>query len=315
MRADGGAPRLKRIGRAALRLRGVGAVARRIAALRGRSLVLVYHRVSPSDAPDPIVIPTIRADVFRRHVQVLGEIGRVVSLPELLMRGDASGTPRFALTFDDDYPSHQESALPVLVDLGVSATFFLSGRALHGAGPYWFESLEGWVQERGLSEVSASLGMGGAEMEAVVRACETNPTMRRLVEQEPAAGVRHLEAEDIKTLVRSGMTIGFHTLDHRVLTQLPEPDLEAAVVQGREELAAVVGGPLTLFAYPHGKADARAAAKVRDAGYAAAWTGRPRPMRSRDDRYLLGRWEPPGSLSVDELVASLSIRLIRGGPE
>lgn len=312
MRAPAGGSGLKRIGRAVMGVSRVGAAARRIAALRGRSLVLVYHRLASGDVPDPVLVPTIEAALFRRHVEALGEIGRVVSLPELLERGNRRDPPRFAVTFDDDYPSHVGSALPILRDLGVPGTFFLSGRALHGAGPYWFESLERWVRERGLPEVTARLGIEGAGTEALVRACEMNPRLRRIVVEEAADGIRHLEAEDITTLVGSGMTIGFHTVDHPVLTYLSGPEIEAAVVRGRGELAAVVGAPLTLFAYPHGRADARAAAKVRDAGYAAGWTGRPRPMRPRDHRYLLGRWEP-GPLSVDQLVVSAGVRLNRGG--
>jgi peptidoglycan/xylan/chitin deacetylase (PgdA/CDA1 family) len=109
------------------------------------------------------------------------------------------------------------------------------------------------------------------------------------------------------------MTVGFHTLEHPLLPDLDGDGLAAALTTGREELAAATGRPLTLLAYPHGKADQRVARATRAAGYTAAWTGWPRPAQPGDDRFLLGRWEP-GPLDVDAFVASVAIRLHRAAP-
>jgi hypothetical protein len=70
---------------------------------------------------------------------------------------------------------------------------------------------------------------------------------------------------------------------------------------------------MRLFAYPHGKADRKVAARVRAAGYTAAWTGLPNATRPGADPFLLGRWEP-GALSVDELVVKVAVRLNRSRP-
>lgn len=305
--------RAKRLVREALRLPGVGSALRRVAALRGRSMVLIYHRLTPeADDPGPGVIPSIPAELFRRQAEALARAGRVVPLAELL-RGPDRGTPRFALTFDDDYPSHVEVALPILRNLGLPATFFLSGRSLHDAGPYWFESLERWVGDRGLGEVAARLGVP-PDLEAVVLACEADRELRRVAEDEGRDGARHLGRSGIRALAEAGMAIGFHTLDHAVLPRLDDPDLEAALRVGREEVAEAAGRPVDLFAYPHGKADGRTARAAREAGYAAAWTGRPRAMRPGEDPHLLGRWEP-GALGPDELLVRLAIRLSRTGPD
>jgi peptidoglycan/xylan/chitin deacetylase (PgdA/CDA1 family) len=107
------------------------------------------------------------------------------------------------------------------------------------------------------------------------------------------------------------MAIGFHTVRHEILTRLDDSGLDAALTEGRGDLEAIVGRPLLHFAYPHGKADRRTADRIRDAGYEAAWTGFPRPMRPRDDQYLLGRWEP-GHLDVDDFLVGTAVRLSRG---
>jgi peptidoglycan/xylan/chitin deacetylase (PgdA/CDA1 family) len=257
-------------------------------------------------------VPTVGPDEFVRQIEVLEEIGRIVPLPDLLEDAVVDGPPRFALTFDDDYMTHAEWVLPTLQRLKLTGTFFLSGRSLHGAGAYWFESLEGLIAARGLGKAQALLGMPGAGPEALALACENDPPLQRIVEAEGASAAPHLAPHQIEALARADMSIGFHTLDHAVLTPLPDQDLRSALERGREELAQLVGLPLVLFSYPHGKADRRTADKVREAGYVAAWTGRPGPMRPSDDRYLLNRWEP-GPVGVDQFVAGVSIRLNRIG--
>ena len=90
---------------------------------------------------------------------------------------------------------------------------------------------------------------------------------------------RPLGVDGIGALAAAGMTVGFHTLEHPLLPDLDNDRLAAALTTGREELAAATGRPLTLLAYPHGKADQRVAGAARAAGYAAAWTGWPRPAQ------------------------------------
>jgi peptidoglycan/xylan/chitin deacetylase (PgdA/CDA1 family) len=303
---------LKRLGAGALHLGPVGRAARSIGAARGRALVLVYHRITPEGPGPAAIVPWVREDLFGRHVQALGELGDVVPLEELLHRPGGRRKVRFALTFDDDYQSHAGQVLPVLRALGVRGTFFLSGRSLHGLGPYWFEALERLLQTRPLDQVARMLGVAGATAEQVALACERDLRRQQRLEQTADAPAGHLTAEQIATLA-AGSTVGFHTLHHRVLTALPDEALERELTEGREALAAVAGQPLALFAYPHGKSDAMVAARVRAAGYAAAWTGVPNPARAGADPFLLGRWEP-GALSVDELVVKVAIRLNRTRP-
>jgi peptidoglycan/xylan/chitin deacetylase (PgdA/CDA1 family) len=283
---------------------------RKIAAQRGRSLVLVYHRVVPEPPPPPAVVPTISSAVLRRQLEALGEVGEIAPLKALVRDHERHGSPRFALTFDDDYATHIEHALPVLRELGVSATFFLSGRSLHGLGSYWFELLERLIAERGVAKLSSLLGAPRDGVEGLIDVCERDPASQKVVEAEADDEPHHLGRADIEALSAAGMAIGFHTVHHDVLTRLDDGELDVAMTLGRRELEHLAGGTLSHFAYPHGKADARTARRVRDAGFDAAWTGRPQAMDRRDDRYLLGRWEP-GAIDVDEFLVGTAIRLTR----
>jgi peptidoglycan/xylan/chitin deacetylase (PgdA/CDA1 family) len=119
-----------------------------------------------------------------------------------------------------------------------------------------------------------------------------------------------MPVEDIAALTRAGMTVGFHTLRHPVLTTLSAAALESALTEGREALAAVSGAPVDLLAYPHGLANAGVAAAAERAGFRAAYAAGGRPITAQSDRFLLGRWDP-GFLAGEEFAAALALRLLR----
>ena len=301
---------VKRLVRTSLHAGPVGDVVRAIAALRGRSLVLVYHRVTAAEPSTHEVVPTVTPMQFRRQLEALADVGDIVSLHEIVRDRDRHPKPRFAITLDDDFVTHVDHALPTLIELGMPATFFLSGRSLHGLGPYWFEQLERWVAERGIGTVARLVRSDTDRIDDVILACERDPGLQERLEAESPDVPRHLGRREVQALADAGMEIGFHTLRHMVLVRLDDEEVVAALTVGRKEIEEVIGRSLVHFAYPHGKADRRTADKARAAGYEAAWTGRPHAMRRGDDRYLLGRWEP-GALDVDDFLVGAAIRLSR----
>jgi peptidoglycan/xylan/chitin deacetylase (PgdA/CDA1 family) len=296
-------------GAAARRMAAMGwvnSILRRVAAARGHSLVLVYHRVGP---PGGGVIPTIPEALFARQVRLLKHLGSVVRLEELLQPNSAGGV-RFALTFDDDYRSHLERVLPILIDEGVGATFFLSGRSLFDLGPYPFEVLDHLLQGSSADELARTMAIEARDVDELVGVCATDPTAAQRVAEDSHVSADHLGPDDIHALVAAGMTIGFHTIEHSMLTALSDDGLQDAVRRGRAELEDVAGAPVALFAYPFGCTDARTAGAVRAAGYSAAVTGTPGPVTRRTDAYRVPRWEP-GPLEERAFVAEVAIRLHR----
>jgi peptidoglycan/xylan/chitin deacetylase (PgdA/CDA1 family) len=261
--------------------------------------------------------------VFRAQLQALGEVVDLVTIDEILAkdggRPGASGgarRPAVTLTFDDDLPSHANQALPALRDFGVPAAFFLSGRALHDRGAYWFQYLESLFIAYGEPRTAALLGVPGARAGGLALLCEGSAEMRRrlgdLAADLPPPEL--LEPAAIAALGAAGMVVGFHTVAHEILPGLDDGALATAVSRGREDLARAARAAVRYFAYPHGKADSRSAAAVRDAGFEAAFTGHPQPLRNGDDRHRVGRWEP-GPLGVDDLIVKLAVRLHRAAPQ
>ncbi|AXQ95419.1 hypothetical protein D0Z66_16525 [Cereibacter sphaeroides] len=109
--------------------------------------VVVYHSV----APEADWLPwrdsiTVRPDVFRRHMQALRDMGRIVVSSSCLRERRDSGAPFdprwVVLHFDDGYLDNMLHAAPILRDFGHAATIFVSadfidsssGLRSHGIG-------------------------------------------------------------------------------------------------------------------------------------------------------------------------------------
>ncbi len=290
-----------------------------VAAARGRALVLLYHRVTPVGPTPADVVPTVSTALFRAHLEALAAVGDVVPLAALDAAPRGRRRVRFAVTFDDDEPAHARHALPVLRALGVPATFFLQGRALHGLGPPWWVLLEGAIAHVGIAGAAAALGLAARTPAALAAACEGTPradaVARTFAGVGAPADAALLPAAGVRALAAAGMEVGFHTVAHPVLPDLPDPDVCRALVDGRDALAAVARADVDRFAYPHGRVDRRVAHLARSAGFRAAYRTGARPVGPGADAWAMGRWEP-GPLAPDALLARAAWRLTlpAGGP-
>lgn len=299
---------VKILGRHAFRNAVVRRAALTAGAMRGHALVLVFHRISAANDSRPTLVPAVPASLLRKQIEALLKVGEIVGLEDVRHPHSDWHRPRFALTFDDDWITHHQRALPILQEFGVSATFFLTGRTLHQLGPLWFERLDGMIADRGTRAVARWLGIDTDDPEQVATVCENEPSLQDRIEELSEQEVQRVGSAEIAALANAGMAIGFHTLQHPLLTGLSDSALDDALVRGRSELEAAAGRPVRLFAYPHGKADARAVARLPAAGFVAACTGRPVPVCPGDNPYLFGRWEP-GPISLDRFVAGVAARL------
>ena len=291
----------------ALRTPAMRAIARSVANRRGCGLVLLYHRVTASGMDPSAVVPVVSRRTFGEHLDALARLGEIVPLADLLQR-IGSGGIRFSITFDDDDATHLAHAVPELRARGLSATFFLSGRALHGQGPPWWRLLEAAIARDGVATTAKWLGVQATKPEELAAVCEGTALVERIERDLGTAHAVEMSRADIRTLADTGMAVGFHTVNHRPLPGLDDNSVRHAIRYGREALADAAGTDVDLFAYPHGQADRRVADLVRIEGYRAAFRSGGRAVSDRSDRFLLGRWEP-GPLDVDTLCAHALLRL------
>ena len=306
-------------GRGVLRLltlrRRVGTARRRLraAVLRWRLRVspsrvagaLVYHETFGTPPPGDRVVPWITAAALERHLRHLRREYHLVHASQLLgamLARRRGGRVPIAVTFDDDLASHLNVAAPLLARLGCPATFFLTGAGLDGSHGFWWQRLQG-AADRGLDPLpalrNAGLRVAAAQPLADLAAeIERSPAATRAEASEALSGLigedppeYRLTREQIRQLSDAGFEIGFHTRDHRPLTELAADDLARALHDGRDPLEAAAGCTVSTIAYPHGRADGRVAAAARSAGYTDGFGGPDRSITARADRLLLGRTE------------------------
>jgi peptidoglycan/xylan/chitin deacetylase (PgdA/CDA1 family) len=254
----------------------------------GNGLALVYHRLA-DEAGDPAreLLPAIALADFERQLELLKRRYRLVPASGLLAaawsRRRGQRLP-LAITFDDDDPGHLRYAAPALKRAGVPATFYLCGGSLSAPRTYWWERLQRLLEPDELHATAAYV----ETMSAAQRADFDRALGNRLGPEPPDAGLR---AADVARVAQD-FEIGFHTREHHPLDTLTDDELAAALRDGRDELAAAAGQPLTTIAYPHGHADARTPSAVAAAGFATGFTTAGHALRPSTDPRLVGRLEP-----------------------
>jgi peptidoglycan/xylan/chitin deacetylase (PgdA/CDA1 family) len=287
-------------------------------------VALLYHRVGPVGGdPARELVPALRLDVFEAQLRLLRERFRLVRASELreAVAERRAGTPiPVAITFDDDSPSYTEFAAPLLLRLGLPATFFLNGASLDEPFGFWWERLQrAWDADLpGLAELVGVAAEPRPTIHDLGRTIESkqphdrDALSERLLElagpDPPDSGLR---AEQVAVLSREGFEIGFHTQRHDRLPDLTDPELAEALAFGRTGLANVAGQEVSTIAYPHGRADDRVADSARAAGFDSGFTDLPRVIAPRSDPLLLGRLLP-SFRSVSDFGSQLAKVLVRG---
>ncbi|MFN0243060.1 MAG: polysaccharide deacetylase family protein [Planctomycetota bacterium] len=303
--------------------------------MRRGTTVLMYHRVLPDHeaARYPFASLAIPVSAFREQMSLLAERCHVAPLSEHLRssaRAGAHDRPRVAVTFDDGYADNAEIAAPILEDLGLRATFFVTTDFVAGHAPLWFDHAV-----VGLACTSA------AARDQLARAHFAPRTAERLITAPLAEWVaqlkqlapdaraefatalrqygapralpelyRALSPGQVGALAARGHEIGSHSVSHPLLPQLAGVELARELTASRDTISEWTGTRPEIFAYPNGDADARTRDATRHAGYAYACTVEPGIHRTIDDPLSIRRVDitPHGTLRAPGLSDPVAFR-------
>ncbi len=293
----------------ALSRSGMGLALRRLPTWDG-VLTLCFHRIGSGEgtAWERTLWDTTIEELDRR-LRFLRRHAEVIAPGELIGLDAPPRGPHVLLTFDDGYREWATEVLPLLRAHGLSAAFFLAtGFIDRPRAPWWYELA--WMGRQGTRALpsgewlAAPLQLGGSDPDAAIEALldaykalpgERTEDFLNWVAEEGGCGrcdpgaVRDewLTWDMARELRDAGMEIGGHTVDHPVLSHLPEDAQRDQISGCARRIEAELDRPMRMFSYPVGLADSfgaatRAALEEEDVRIAFGYDG----GYARSDRAL-----------------------------
>lgn len=326
-------------------LRSAPSALRRRLPARPGPVILMYHRVAdrPVDPWGLCVSPTrfaaqlqyLRANRVPLPLDDFVAALRRGTLPPLAV----------AVTFDDGYLDNAATAAPLLAEAGIPATFFLTTATLGSGRPFWWDELAALtLGHPGPADHTVTVGTSAVAVhwEAVPnfaagwRAWDPPRTAREHAYHQLWTALHHAGPADrdaaldqIRSLLGPAPTpdpldlpmdldeaaalaarplvdIGAHSCTHPALAPLPDEAQEAEIAGSRRALEALLGRPVTGFAYPHGSRTPTTRRLTTAAGFTWACSTEPASVHPAGaDPFDLPRLGV-GDWSADELHQALA---------
>jgi peptidoglycan/xylan/chitin deacetylase (PgdA/CDA1 family) len=275
----------------ALRVVGFIQLLEKIAATRRQVLViLTYHRIAfPGVSRNPYYDSVISAtpDELRSQLMCVQQYCRIVDLNHVIGLRDAkphlAGKPLALVTFDDGYRDNFHTALPILRNLSIPATFFIPTIFLQHPRLPWWDHIAYVIKRTQADRLSLQRFPNdntpviielGADPPAPSRVRAIGSIIRLfsqnevpdecwfLGQLEQQAGVSlnsealahglFMTVTQLKQLADAGMTIGSHSHHHSPLSQLADGAQQYELHASKQFLENTLGREVSTIAYPFG---------------------------------------------------------------
>jgi peptidoglycan/xylan/chitin deacetylase (PgdA/CDA1 family) len=292
--------------------------------------ILCYHRVGTEGVP---LHSRLAPAAFEAQMRHLRKHYRIVPLGQLCceLQEDREVEPTLAITFDDGYRDLYTHAFPVLRKYEIPATIYLIGRSLETGEAPWYDRIfaalaavtsprldvELNATQRLVLSNKASRAAAAWEIICYLRSipdCERRKWCTTFEELIPIPAEklegRMLDWEQVRTMLRSGILFGAHTMTHPAVSRLTVCDFDNELEGSRRLLENGLQVPVLDFAYPFGKpADySRAAVQfLAEKGFRSAATTREGINSSGADMFALRRTQ----VSDDPSLAMFSFAVTR----
>lgn len=221
--------------------------------------ILMYHRVTPRVEGFPAPTWNVTPDRFRRQLSGLLARGYrpwpLSKAIECRNAGEAIPSRTFVVTFDDGYCNVYHHAWPILKELSVPATVFVSTAYLDDDRPFVFDD---W-SEAGSNDV-------------------------------PTVAWRPLTTEQCREMIDDGLIeIGSHAHTHADLRGRPGI-FQCDLLHSLEVLRERLGLTNPSFAFPYGHYSSETVAIAREAGVKCTLTTQPKIVSPCEDPFSWGRF-------------------------
>jgi peptidoglycan/xylan/chitin deacetylase (PgdA/CDA1 family) len=257
-------------------------------------------------------------NTFARVIRELKNNGTPVSMPNIVAAtlNRAQLPPKaFAITFDDGFENNYSVAAPILRDLNVPCTFYVTTGFVEVNGLSWIDKIEAVVEQTDCLRLDLPYPELTGTFQTREQKIDLLNHIRRIVK-----GDRRIEPDEFAGEVarQSGasteldeqldhkmswrqvrelhedelFTIGGHGHTHRILEYLDDAELESEIAVSLNALKENLGGTIEHYSYPEGMSNCysdRVIRLLRDRGIVCSPTAEDGVNRIGDDLFRLKR--------------------------
>jgi peptidoglycan/xylan/chitin deacetylase (PgdA/CDA1 family) len=266
----------------------------------GSGGVIAYHGIGHSPHSTVMHISPAR---LRAQLELLRERFTVLPLRELVERWQRGSSTRgcVAITFDDAYAGIAVHALPILRDLDIHATVFVTSDHAATAATFWWDDVElerlrqttgPWSRAPeviGLApfDNADQLAMDTVRTRVIARFAGRWP---EALETRPNTVWRSLDFQELAALGKDErIDFGVHTLSHPALPRLSYPEQVAEMRNSFQLLRSRLPRVQAVVAYPYGLYDRGTVGAAIDAGMIAGLTMEGRATADQPDTMAVPR--------------------------
>jgi peptidoglycan/xylan/chitin deacetylase (PgdA/CDA1 family) len=218
---------------------------------------------------------------FSAFLKEITQAGTAVSMNQIVaahQEGERLPKRAFAVTFDDGFENNASVAAPVLDDLKIPATFYVTTGFVGSETRSWTDEIEAALEQTGPLRLQGLAGEIDGRYDTVEEKISLMDRIRthvkgsdgidpyvfasKVVEQTGAPGDafdRDLDAklgwDQVRQLARHPLfAVGGHSHSHRNLAFLPDDELENEITTSLRLLTDATGSNINHYSYPEGMA-------------------------------------------------------------
>jgi peptidoglycan/xylan/chitin deacetylase (PgdA/CDA1 family) len=237
--------------------------------------ILMYHSVMPNPAEYADSLGSIihSESEFRAQMELLRRDYHPLGLDEVLENlksGKPSPKRSVVITFDDGYTDNCEVAMPLLNQLGIPATFYVTVDCVEQRKLPWPSrvrfafrktNLPMWTDARGnpwqlqdydsrerayLASCDDCCQFSGQAQEDFVRGVE-----KQLQVAVPGnSSSLMMNYEQIRSLLKHSHIVGSHTMTHPNMAYIKEHEAKTELAESKQRLEQALQTPIRHFSYP-----------------------------------------------------------------
>lgn len=264
-----------------------------------QNLIFLFHEVSSQAW-------------FRQTCQLLQKRYRFASIEEIdayLLEGKPLRNACH-ICFDDGHSSVYESAFPIIQELQIPVSLFVSPKIIQEGKEYWFQQLSRCEDTVLYEVIQESALFSGTDIEkyrptSLLKSLSIKQILQLLdfaenkMKKDAVPKKRNISVEQMLEMQASGLvTIGAHTNNHPILQNESDCDAKDEVESSIDQLVEILKKPVQYFAYPNGTPGldygSREITNLRNKGIRLALTTEYRHIKKDDSPLEVPRFEISG---------------------